>query len=111
MKDVKNYLSDMLFSIGRIEKLTEGIDEASFEKNLTVQDAVIRRLAVIGEAANKIPKGFRTEHEGVDWRGVVDMRNFLIHEYFEIDLKVVWDTIKLDLPKLKAELSKTLENA
>ena len=57
------------------------------------------------------PKDFTERHKGVEWRGVIGMRNFLVHEYFEIDMEVVWNTIENDIPKLKAEISKILKEA
>ncbi|MEM3820698.1 MAG: HepT-like ribonuclease domain-containing protein [Candidatus Micrarchaeaceae archaeon] len=79
-----------------------------FAKNITVQDAVIRRFAVIGEAANALPKDFTAKHKEIEWKKIIGTGNFLVHEYFEIDMRVVWDTIKQDVPKLKAEVTKML---
>ncbi|MCL5099688.1 MAG: DUF86 domain-containing protein [Candidatus Marsarchaeota archaeon] len=110
-KDPKILLGDMLYSIERINKMTLNMSFDDFSKDLTKQDAVIRRLAVIGEAANSLPKDFTERHKGVEWRGVIGMRNFLVHEYFEIDMEVVWNTIEKDIPKLKAEISKILKEA
>ncbi len=110
-KDYRILIQDMLFSIENIESFVKKISKAEFEENLMVQDAVIRRFAVIGEAANKMPHEVRDKYNTVHWREIVTMRNFLLHEYFNIDLSIVWDTIKLDLPKLRVELSKILKDA
>jgi uncharacterized protein with HEPN domain len=108
-RDLKVSLADILFSINRIEDTVKGISEEEFAKDLVAQDAVIRRFAVIGEAANHLPKEFRKEHDEISWHDVIGMRNLLVHEYFDIELDVIWDTIKDDLPKLKAQIKKVLE--
>ena len=74
-----------------------------------IQDGVIRRFAVIGEAANKLSEDFKSEYKEIEWKNMVSMRNFLLHEYFNIDLDIVWDTIKLDLPKPKILLAKAMK--
>ncbi|MEM3415900.1 MAG: DUF86 domain-containing protein [Candidatus Micrarchaeaceae archaeon] len=108
-KDPKVLLQNMLYSIDRINDMTSGLSFEGFAKNITVQDAVIRRFAIIGEAANALPKDFTAKHKEIEWKKIIGMRNFLVHEYFEIDMRVVWDTIKQDIPKLKTEVTKMLK--
>lgn len=111
-KDSKVFLHDILYSIDRINEITKTIGFDDFTTDMTIQDATIRRLSVIGEAANNIPSEIKEKHKAIEWKKIMGMRNFLIHEYFEIDMKVIWDTIKQDLPKLKTEITKMLkENA
>ena len=105
-KDANIFLKDILYSINRVGEMVKGMAFQDFIKNMTVQDAVIRRLSVIGEAANNIPNEIKGKHKSIEWKKIISMRNFLIHEYFQIDTKVIWDTIKDDLPKLRAEIIK-----
>jgi len=72
-------------------------------------DAVVRKLEIIGEATNNLSDTFKDSHPEIIYRDIVDMRNFLIHEYFGINPKVVWDTCKTDLPVLKKQLLDILE--
>ena len=71
-------------------------------------DAVVREIEIIGEAVNNISDKLRKAHPGVQWNLMVGMRNFLIHEYFEVDLEVVWDTVKNSLPELKEQIQKII---
>ncbi|MCL4378950.1 MAG: DUF86 domain-containing protein [Candidatus Marsarchaeota archaeon] len=108
-KDPKIFLTDMLYSIDEINREVGRMHLNDFKNDIKTQDAVIRRLAVIGEAANNIPKDLKEKHPEIEWRTIVDMRNFLVHEYFEIDMGVIWETIGADLPKLKTEITKILK--
>ena len=93
-------------SISVIEGATNGMTFEEFKKNVTVQDCVVRRIEIIGEAANHIPDSFQVEHSEIEWRKIVGMRNIIAHEYFGVDLKIVWDTLTTRIPVLKEELSK-----
>ena len=66
-----------------------------------VQDAVIRNLEIIGEATKKLPPDLRDRRPGVPWSRIAGMRDVLIHDYFEVDLQIVWDVVKNRLPELK----------
>jgi len=72
-------------------------------------DAVVRELEIIDEASNNLSDQFRRQHCSVPWRRMKDMRNFLIHEYFGVNTKVVWDTCKDDLAQLKSFIDKILD--
>ena len=94
------YLLDNLLAAQKALKFVEGINRNQFEDNEIIQNAVMRPLEIIGEAAAKISKEFRKTHSEIPWKEMVGMRNRLVHEYFRIDLGAVWDTIHKDLPKL-----------
>lgn len=108
-KDPKIFLDDIIYSVERIEEMAKNLSEEGFKHNMEKQDAIIRRLSVIGEDANNLPKDLKEKHAEIEWRKIVNMRNFLVHEYFEIDLELVWNTVKDDLPKLKAGITKMLK--
>ncbi len=71
-------------------------------------DAVVRELEIIGEASNNLNQEFREQHPEIPWRRIRGMRNFLIHEYFGVNAKVVWDTCREDLPSLKSLVERVL---
>ena len=73
-----------------------------------MQDAVIRRLEIIGEATKNIPEEFTKKHSEVPWSGIAKMRDKLIHKYFGVDLDLTWDVLKDDLPSLKEKIKKIL---
>ncbi len=108
-RDPSILIADMLFSMDRIEKSVKGISFEEFKDDISIQDAVVRRFSIIGEAANNLSKEFKEQHKEINWHDIIGMRNLLIHEYFDIDLKVVWDTAKKDLPHLKSKLKITIK--
>ena len=110
MNDVRVYLTDILESISQIEKYTKKISKDKFNKNVQVQDAVLRRLEIIGEAVKNIPENFRNLHPKIPWKKIAGMRDVLIHEYSGVDLKRVWKVIKEDLIELKKEVSEITKN-
>ena len=80
-----------------------------FLGDVTAQDAVIRRITVIGEAAARISEDFRAAHPNLPWRRIVGMRNVLVHDYAEVDLDVVWEVATEKLPELIEVLEKFLD--
>ena len=109
-KDYKILVEHILESIKWIEKYTENMSEDSFIESTQIQDSVIRRLEIIGEAIGNFPEEIKKEHFHIQWDEISGMRNFLIHEYFGVDLYLVWETVKSDIPKLKKQMKKIIEN-
>jgi len=102
MKDDRAYLEHILDAIEKIEKYIKHADDfEDFLKKDMVADAVIRELEVIGEASNNISKEFQEENLDIPWRQIIGIRNTLIHEYFGVNKKVVWETCQHDLKSLK----------
>ena len=108
MKDNLFYLHHINEAINHIDSFIDDSDFESFESDRMMINAVIKELEIIGEAANNVDKSFRNNHPEILWRKMIDMRNFLIHEYFGIRKKLVWDTCKNDLPELKDVVNKIL---
>jgi len=101
------YIEDILKTIGIVERYLEGLTRSSFMGNMMVQDAIIRRIEVIGEAAANIRRNapaFEQEHPDLPLKGAHDMRNQLIHGYTDAKLDVVWKVATEDLPRLKEML-------
>ncbi len=107
-RDPKIFLGHIMESIDRIENDTIGLSEVGFSGAPTVQDAVVRRLEIIGEAVRNIPESFRSEHPEIPWKKIAGMRDVLIHEYFGVDMELVWKIVKKDIPKLKKQISKLI---
>ncbi len=103
------YIRDILDSIEKIEQHIGENSLYEFDQNILIQDAVIRRFEIIGEAANNISEKFKSQHSDVEWRLMSDMRNKLIHEYFGISTNTIYNTIKRDLPALKLKMMTLLQ--
>ncbi|MDF1611611.1 HepT-like ribonuclease domain-containing protein [Stygiobacter electus] len=101
MRNIKVYLTDILDEIDKAKLFIKGINFKQFEKDDKTQYAVIRCLEIIGEASKKIPNTIKQKYSDVPWKEISCMRNKLIHEYFGINILMVWKTIKKDLPPLK----------
>ena len=108
-KSPKIFLQHILESISEIERYTKDISEDKFERSTQIQDAVIRRLEIIGEAAKNISDKIKVKYDFISWKKVAGSRDILIHAYFEVDLESVWDTVTIDIPKLKQDVKKILE--
>lgn len=102
------FLQHILESIELIEKRTKDVTYEDFVNDVDLQDMVIRRLEIIGEAVRNLPQEFRQKHVNIDWQNPAGMRSALIHGYFQIDLDVVWDTIFHDLPPFKEQIQTLL---
>jgi uncharacterized protein with HEPN domain len=97
-------IDDIVEAINKIERYTHGIDFASWQNDEKTVDAVIRNLEVIGEASSHLPSEVQEQYEDVPWDMMKGIRNILAHEYFGIDLEIIWKTVKEDLPILKKRL-------
>ena len=101
MKDNKTYLQHIFQAIEKIEKYLTGVSYETFQANDMMFDAVIHEIQIIGEAANSIDKAFQDQHPEIPWIRVIGMRNYLVHEYFGVISKIVWDTAQDNLGELK----------
>jgi uncharacterized protein with HEPN domain len=94
----------ILDSVGRIKSYVGGLDEDAFLASAMVQDAVVRQLLIIGEAARHLSAGFKQQHASIPWRKITGMRDKLVQDYLGVDVPVVWHTVTIDLPDLEAKL-------
>jgi uncharacterized protein with HEPN domain len=104
-----DYLNDMLENIADIREFTADMTRESFSTDKKTVKAVVRSLEVIGEAANKLPEHVRDGYPGISWMEIIGMRNRLIHEYFGVDLDIVWQTIEEDLEPLEKTVKRIIE--
>ena len=107
----KMRVEDILDAIARTQEYTRSMTFEAFCQDHKTIDAVIRNLTVIGEAAANIPDDVADWHPEIPWRQMRDFRNVVVHIYFGVDLKVVWDTLQTDLPPLIETLRSLSDNA
>lgn len=107
-KDPKIFLQHILESIKLLESFSKNLTFEKFSKNRLRQNAIVRELEIIGEAVKNISRTFRDKHPTVEWNKIAGLRDKLIHHYFGVDLKTVWDVIEQDLPKLKKQILEIL---
>ena len=105
-RNYKLYLSDINESIDKIEEYTKDISEEEFKENAQIQDAVIRRMEIVGEGVKNIPSSVRDANKLIPWKELSNFKNLLIHSYFEVSINRIWNVIKNDLPKIKENLTK-----
>jgi uncharacterized protein with HEPN domain len=109
-RDISLYCLDVLDSGSAILEFVKGISFEEFCKDRKTYSAVIREFEVIGEAVGKIPGDLKLQHPEVEWQDIKDFRNLLIHEYFGIDLEIVWKIILEDLPSLMEVIREILSS-
>jgi uncharacterized protein with HEPN domain len=109
---VPDYLGHMIEAIDRIAVYVEGMDREAFRASNLVVDAVIRNIEIIGEASNKVLKhdpDFVSANPHVPWKFSYRMRSIVAHDYFKVDLDIVWATINNDLPKMRLDVQSLLD--
>lgn len=97
-------LDDISDSLNLIAEYTKDLDFSSWSQDRKTIDAVIRNLEIIGEAASHIPESIQSKYPEIPWIQMKGMRNILIHEYFGVDIDVLWQTVIDDLPRLKKQI-------
>lgn len=108
-RDYKVYLDDILDSIEKIIDYTEGRTKSDFTKDNQLQDAVLRRFEIIGEAVKHIPDDIKEKHPEIEWEKAAGARNIFVHEYFGVRLERVWKTIINDLPLFEKQIKSLVE--
>jgi uncharacterized protein with HEPN domain len=102
------YLYDILESAKLALEHMGNVPRDEFEKDILLQDAVVRRLEIIGEATRRISTETKQRYPLLPWKDMLGMRNAAIHEYDDLDLKLIWDTVVRDLPTLIKELEQII---
>jgi len=105
-RELAHFKNDIIESCNEIVFFIKGYDFEKFSKDSKTLSAVLMKLSIIGESASHFPEEIRLKNKQVDWRTIVAMRNFLVHEYFEIDPKIVWKTVTEDVPILLESIKK-----
>lgn len=107
MRDETERLQDILQSVTRIEHYAEH-GKQQFEESGLIQDGICYQLLIVGEAVRNLPPELRQQYCRIPWPAIIGMRNILVHEYFAIDIEIVWSVIEQNLPNLKCEIEKIL---
>ena len=98
-------IDDILEAIGRIREYTAGMKRDDFVSSRMAADAVVRNLEIIGEAANRLPDTFSARRPEIEWRKIIGLRHRIVHDYFGVDLDIIWTIIRQDLPDLEARIA------
>ena len=100
-RDSRLYLDDILGAIDHIREYILGLDYEAFQHDRKTQDAVVRNLEIVGEAAGRLPESLQAAAPEVEWRKITGLRNILAHEYFGVSLPIVWDVVQSKLDPLE----------
>ncbi len=108
-RSAKSLLHDILQAAELLGQYTSGLSLEEFAENTEKQDAVARRIEIMGEAVKGLPQDLRDRNPEVPWRDIAGARDVLVHEYFRIDLDLAWDMVKGDIPQLADQIRRILE--
>ncbi len=100
-QEYRVYIEEILEAIQQIESYTLNMSYEDFARNRMVLDAVLRNLEIIGEAVKNIPYDAKKKYRSIEWKKIAGLRDILIHEYFGIDVEIIWDIVKNKVPQLK----------
>lgn len=110
MRDYKQHLQDILLAVRKIEKYTKNLSLSKFRNNELVIDAVVRNLEVIGEASKHLPVAIKEKVAVIEWKKISGLRDILIHEYFGVDVEILWDILENKVPELKKAVQEFLKS-
>jgi len=109
-RDIRDYVNDIIDSMEKAAKFIEGMSYEQFVQDDKTVFAVVRALEIVGEAVKRIPEETRAEYPGIPWKGMAGMRDKVAHEYFGVNLKYVWETVKERIPELKPMFQKVMKD-
>ncbi|MFB3894712.1 MAG: DUF86 domain-containing protein [bacterium] len=103
-RDLLVYIEDIIDCINRIKEYTHALTIEAFLDNQQVQDAVIRRLEIIGEAVKNVPEEVRIKYPDIPWKEISGLRDILIHEYSGVNIERTWKVVQEDIPDLEKKI-------
>ena len=107
-RDSEVYLRDILEAADKIGRYVQGMTRDQLATDTRTLDAVVRNLEVIGEAAKNIPEAVRAASPEIEWKKIAGLRDILIHQYFGIDLDIVWDIVRNKVPALATSVRRLI---
>lgn len=110
MREYRLYLEDMAEAVKKIEKYSRGFNAQKLRKEDLVVDGIIRNLEIIGEAVKHIPRPIKNKYSKIEWKKIAGLRDILAHEYFGVDIDILWDIVANKIPDLKRNLALILQN-
>jgi uncharacterized protein with HEPN domain len=110
-RDFRVYLEDILEAAGAAREFVTGMGKDELNKDRRTRDAVVRNLEIIGEAVKKLPPQTKRSHPEVEWKKIAGLRDILVHDYFGIDMDIVWDVVQNKLPVLAEQVQRILEES
>ena len=110
-RDYRVYLEDILEAAGAAREFVTGMGKDELNKDRRTRDAVVRNLEIIGEAVKKLPPQTKRSHPEVEWKKIAGLRDILVHDYFGIDMDIVWDVVQNKLPALTEQVRSILEES
>lgn len=105
-KDPLVFIGHILIEIEKIDKSIKVMSKEKFDSDINIQDATVRRIEIIGEAAKNLSKDFKDKYSFIPWKDIIGMRDKIIHHYFGINLDTIWKVVQDDIPKLKENILK-----
>ncbi|MCD6384659.1 DUF86 domain-containing protein [Candidatus Sumerlaeota bacterium] len=108
-RSYRMFVEDVLDAMEKIERYIKGLSYETFTKSEMIVDAVIRNLEIIGEASRNLPENVRRKYPDIPWKRIIGLRNIVIHEYFGIDLSIIWEIITRNLPETKPLITEMLK--
>ncbi|EKU97314.1 hypothetical protein Lepto7375DRAFT_6495 [Leptolyngbya sp. PCC 7375] len=109
-RELSEFLNDILKALGAIERLSTGLSLAEFAEAEDEQLLILKNIEIVGEAVKSIPQEIREQYTQIPWKQIVGMRARLVHQYWNVDVELVWDTMQTDLPLLKAVITQIRED-
>jgi len=110
MRDYRHYLKNIVDAMEAIESFVKGFKLDEFERDDKTSSAVIRKFEIIGEATKRIPEDLRQRYPKIPWKEMAGMRDKLMHFYFGIDYKLIWQTINQRIPRIKPIIRQIIED-
>jgi uncharacterized protein with HEPN domain len=105
-----DYVEDIEDAMEKAEILLRGVTYDQFESDFRINFAVVRALEIVGEATKRLPMTLRDQYPNIPWKQMAGMRDRIIHGYDTVDLEIVWDVVKQDIPKIKPQIQQVLRD-
>jgi uncharacterized protein with HEPN domain len=109
-REFLDFIEDMLDGMNKAIALLEDVSYTRFETDFRINFAVVRALEIIGEAAKRLPEELRQKYPDIPWKGMAGMRDRIIHGYDNVDLQIVWDVVKRDIPQIRPKVEGILKD-